>query len=187
MRKVDGWQTLLIGTSPRSCKKTRKARALTSVRDASGNRDSTRMKVVVKGILTAEDAKLCVENGVDEVIVSNHGARGEDSGGATIDVLPEVVRGGRPHSGAGRQRVPPRHRYRQGARHRGEWSVHRPAPRTHRRPARLAVYSASVQAVAPAASRLAISDTWRPWKRASESSFSLGRRDPSGPASVVAP
>jgi len=60
-------------------------------------RDSTRMKVVVKGILTAEDAKLCVENGVDGVIVSNHGARGEDSGGATIDVLPEVVQavGGR--------------------------------------------------------------------------------------------
>jgi len=54
-------------------------------------RDATRMKVVIKGILTAEDAKLCIENGVDAVIVSNHGGRGEDSGGATIDFLPEVV------------------------------------------------------------------------------------------------
>jgi FMN-dependent dehydrogenase len=55
------------------------------------------MKVVLKGILTAEDAKLCVENGVDGIIVSNHGGRGEDSGGATIDALPEVVQavGGR--------------------------------------------------------------------------------------------
>jgi len=54
-------------------------------------RDATRMKLVIKGILTAEDAKLCVENGVDGLIVSNHGGRGEDSGGATIDFLPEVV------------------------------------------------------------------------------------------------
>jgi 4-hydroxymandelate oxidase len=35
--------------------------------------------------------KLSVENGVDGIIVSNHGGRGEDSGGATIDALPEVV------------------------------------------------------------------------------------------------
>src|SRR5262249_37541721 len=54
-------------------------------------RDATHMKVVLKGILTAEDAKLAVENGVDGLIVSNHGGRGEDSGGATIDALPEVV------------------------------------------------------------------------------------------------
>jgi 4-hydroxymandelate oxidase len=54
-------------------------------------RDATRMKIVIKGILTAEDAALAVANGVDGVIVSNHGARSEDSGRATIDVLPEVV------------------------------------------------------------------------------------------------
>src|SRR5258708_3681869 len=54
-------------------------------------RGATRRKIVVKGILTAEDAKLCVENGVDGLVVSNHGGRGEDSGRATIDVLPEVV------------------------------------------------------------------------------------------------
>jgi isopentenyl diphosphate isomerase/L-lactate dehydrogenase-like FMN-dependent dehydrogenase len=54
-------------------------------------RGITKMKIVIKGILTAEDAALAVSNGVDGVIVSNHGGRGEDSGRATIDVLPEVV------------------------------------------------------------------------------------------------
>jgi 4-hydroxymandelate oxidase len=60
-------------------------------------RDATHMKIVIKGILAAEDAKLCADNGVDGLIVSNHGGRGEDSGGATIDALPEVVQavGGR--------------------------------------------------------------------------------------------
>jgi 4-hydroxymandelate oxidase len=54
-------------------------------------RDTTKMKIVIKGILTGEDAALAVQNGVDGIIVSNHGARSEDSGRATIDVLPEVV------------------------------------------------------------------------------------------------
>ena len=54
-------------------------------------KDATRMKVIIKGILTAEDAKLCVENGIDGLIVSNHGGRGEDNGRATLDCLPEVV------------------------------------------------------------------------------------------------
>jgi len=54
-------------------------------------RDTTRMKIVIKGILAHEDAKLCVENGVDAIIVSNHGARSEDSGRSTIDALPEIV------------------------------------------------------------------------------------------------
>jgi isopentenyl diphosphate isomerase/L-lactate dehydrogenase-like FMN-dependent dehydrogenase len=49
------------------------------------------MKIVIKGILTAEDAKFAVANGADGLVVSNHGGRGEDSGRATIDVLPEVV------------------------------------------------------------------------------------------------
>ena len=49
------------------------------------------MKVLIKGIETAEDARLAVENGADGVIVSNHGARAEESGRGTIDCLPEVV------------------------------------------------------------------------------------------------
>jgi len=54
-------------------------------------RGVTKMKIVLKGILTGEDAALAVSNGIDGVIVSNHGGRGEDSGRSTIDVLPEVV------------------------------------------------------------------------------------------------
>lgn len=60
-------------------------------------KDLTPMKLVVKGIVTREDASLCLENGVDGIIVSNHGGRAEESGRATIDCLPEVVQavGGR--------------------------------------------------------------------------------------------
>jgi len=54
-------------------------------------KQSTKMKVVVKGILTREDAKLCLEHGVDGIIVSNHGGRADDGAMATIDALPEVV------------------------------------------------------------------------------------------------
>jgi len=54
-------------------------------------RDTTRMKIVIKGILAHEDAALAVENGIDAIIVSNHGARSEDSGRSTIDALPEIV------------------------------------------------------------------------------------------------
>jgi 4-hydroxymandelate oxidase len=60
-------------------------------------RDTTKMKIVLKGILAHEDAVLAVENGIDAIIVSNHGARSEDSGLATIEALPEIAQavGGR--------------------------------------------------------------------------------------------
>src|SRR5437762_1691961 len=54
-------------------------------------RDSTKMKIVLKGILAHEDATLAVENGMDGIIVSNHGARSEDSGRSSIDALPEIL------------------------------------------------------------------------------------------------
>jgi 4-hydroxymandelate oxidase len=54
-------------------------------------RDITKMKVVIKGLLAWEDAKLAADYGYDAIIVSNHGARSEDSGRATIDALPEIV------------------------------------------------------------------------------------------------
>jgi glycolate oxidase len=47
--------------------------------------------LIIKGIATAEDAKLAVEHGVDWVYVSNHGGRQLDHGRGSIDVLPEVV------------------------------------------------------------------------------------------------
>jgi isopentenyl diphosphate isomerase/L-lactate dehydrogenase-like FMN-dependent dehydrogenase len=54
-------------------------------------RDTTKMKIAIKGILAWEDAVLAADNGIDAIIVSNHGARSEDSGRATIDALPEIV------------------------------------------------------------------------------------------------
>jgi len=54
-------------------------------------KDSTSMKLLLKGIVTAEDASLAMEHGVDGVIVSNHGGRAEDSGRSTIESLSEVV------------------------------------------------------------------------------------------------
>ena len=52
---------------------------------------ATKMKLVLKGIVTAEDAELAVAAGVDGIIVSNHGGRSEDSGRSTIESLPDVV------------------------------------------------------------------------------------------------
>jgi isopentenyl diphosphate isomerase/L-lactate dehydrogenase-like FMN-dependent dehydrogenase len=54
-------------------------------------RDTTKMKVVLKGLLAHEDAAQAVKAGVDAIIVSNHGARSEDSGRSTIDALPEML------------------------------------------------------------------------------------------------
>ncbi len=56
-------------------------------------KDASTMKVILKGIVTREEAELAVENGADGVFVSNHGGRAENSLRATIDSLPEVVAG----------------------------------------------------------------------------------------------
>jgi isopentenyl diphosphate isomerase/L-lactate dehydrogenase-like FMN-dependent dehydrogenase len=49
------------------------------------------LPVVVKGLLTAEDAELACEHGAAAVVVSNHGGRQLDGVSATLDVLEEVV------------------------------------------------------------------------------------------------
>jgi len=48
-------------------------------------------KLLIKGIDTAEDAKLSLEHGLDGILVSNHGGRSTETGRATIEALPEVV------------------------------------------------------------------------------------------------
>ena len=48
-------------------------------------------KLVLKGILDAEDAQLAVDSGADAIVVSNHGGRQLDGVAASIDVLPEAV------------------------------------------------------------------------------------------------
>jgi len=54
-------------------------------------RDTVTVKLLIKGIVTREDAQLAVEHGVDGLIVSNHGGRAEDTLRPTIESLPEVL------------------------------------------------------------------------------------------------
>jgi isopentenyl diphosphate isomerase/L-lactate dehydrogenase-like FMN-dependent dehydrogenase len=54
-------------------------------------RDMVKGKLLLKGILATEDAKVAVESGIDGIVVSNHGGRVEDGVSATIDVLPDIV------------------------------------------------------------------------------------------------
>jgi 4-hydroxymandelate oxidase len=56
-------------------------------------RDTVSVKLLLKGIVTREDAQIAVEHGVDGLIVSNHGGRAEESLRPTIESLPEVVEG----------------------------------------------------------------------------------------------
>ncbi|HEY7147998.1 MAG TPA: alpha-hydroxy acid oxidase [Gaiellaceae bacterium] len=60
-------------------------------RDLEWLRSVTSLPLVVKGILTAEDALLAVEAGAEGVVVSNHGGRQLDGVAAALDALPEVV------------------------------------------------------------------------------------------------
>ena len=48
-------------------------------------------KLVLKGIMDADDAELAVKSGADALIVSNHGGRQLDGAAASLDVLPEIV------------------------------------------------------------------------------------------------
>jgi 4-hydroxymandelate oxidase len=54
-------------------------------------RDLTKMKMVLKGILASEDAKIAAETGIDAIIVSNHGGRADEAGRSTIESLPEIM------------------------------------------------------------------------------------------------
>ena len=54
-------------------------------------RDATKMKCVIKGILSAEDAKMAADAGYDGIIVSNHGGRNSDAVGSTIEALPDII------------------------------------------------------------------------------------------------
>jgi isopentenyl diphosphate isomerase/L-lactate dehydrogenase-like FMN-dependent dehydrogenase len=54
-------------------------------------RSITSLPILLKGILTAEDALLAIEYGMDGIIVSNHGGRQLDTALASIEALPEIV------------------------------------------------------------------------------------------------
>ncbi|HWZ97449.1 MAG TPA: alpha-hydroxy acid oxidase [Candidatus Dormibacteraeota bacterium] len=54
-------------------------------------RSNTKLPILLKGILSPEDAKLAVEHGAHGIIVSNHGARNLDTLPCTLEALPGVV------------------------------------------------------------------------------------------------
>lgn len=60
-------------------------------RDLAWLRARTRLPLVLKGVLTAEDAVLAVDHGIDALIVSNHGGRQLDQAVPALEALPEVV------------------------------------------------------------------------------------------------
>jgi isopentenyl diphosphate isomerase/L-lactate dehydrogenase-like FMN-dependent dehydrogenase len=66
-------------------------------KDLEWLRSLSELPLVVKGVLTAEDAALAVEHGCEGIVVSNHGGRQLDGVPASLDALPEVVQavGGR--------------------------------------------------------------------------------------------
>ena len=65
--------------------------ASVSWRDLEWITGEANLPVVLKGVVTAEDAELAVEHGAEAVIVSNHGGRQLDGVPATLDALPEVA------------------------------------------------------------------------------------------------
>ncbi|KAF9971733.1 Hydroxyacid oxidase 1 [Actinomortierella ambigua] len=62
-----------------------------SWKDIAWVRSITKLPIVVKGVLTAEDAQAACDVGCEAILVSNHGGRQLDGVLATIDALPEVV------------------------------------------------------------------------------------------------
>jgi isopentenyl diphosphate isomerase/L-lactate dehydrogenase-like FMN-dependent dehydrogenase len=55
-------------------------------------KDTTSMKVFVKGLVTSEDAELAIQHGASGMFVSNHGGRADNSLRATVECLPEITK-----------------------------------------------------------------------------------------------
>jgi len=54
-------------------------------------RDVTKMKILIKGLESGQDAGLAVAHGADGIIVSNHGGRATDTGRGTLECLPDIT------------------------------------------------------------------------------------------------
>lgn len=67
------------------------AQSMVSWRDLRWIRDAWQGPIVVKGVHTADDARHAIDEGVEAIVVSNHGGRQLDGVAPTIRVLPEVV------------------------------------------------------------------------------------------------
>ena len=59
--------------------------------DVDWLRSLSDLPLIIKGIQTAEDAELCLEHGVDGILVSNHGGRYAQGVRGTLEALPEIV------------------------------------------------------------------------------------------------
>jgi 4-hydroxymandelate oxidase len=54
-------------------------------------RKFTKLPIVIKGVLTPEDAKIAIDKGLNAIYVSNHGGRSLDYGPSSLEVLPEIA------------------------------------------------------------------------------------------------
>src|SRR5258707_5277263 len=54
-------------------------------------RDVTKMKILIKGLESGQDAGLALAHGADGIIVSNHGGRATDTGRGTLECLPDIT------------------------------------------------------------------------------------------------
>lgn len=70
----------------------REHQATLTWKDVDRLKSNLSIPLILKGIVTAEDAELAVEHGVDMIYVSNHGGRQLDHGLGTMEVLPEIVK-----------------------------------------------------------------------------------------------
>jgi isopentenyl diphosphate isomerase/L-lactate dehydrogenase-like FMN-dependent dehydrogenase len=89
-RGEGGGQPNLMGL-PGGDPASRDHQAALTWEDVDWLRETTKMPLMLKGILSPEDAELAVQHGVQVVYVSNHGGRQLDHCPATLDVLPEIV------------------------------------------------------------------------------------------------
>lgn len=94
----DGWKNEAEGGAWDQKTETLLAKAVTWEDVAWLKQAAPNLPLVVKGILTAEDATCALDAGADGVCVSNHGGRQLDGALASIDALEEVVRAVRAHS-----------------------------------------------------------------------------------------
>lgn len=67
------------------------SRTLTWAHTISWLRNVTSMKIILKGVMTEEDAELAAEHSADAIVVSNHGGRQLDSSPSTIEALPSIA------------------------------------------------------------------------------------------------
>jgi len=67
------------------------SRAMTWAHTISWLRKVTSMKIILKGVMTEEDAELAAEHGADAIVVSNHGGRQLDSAPSTLEALPSIA------------------------------------------------------------------------------------------------